>query len=126
MGKKIRKRDMTTSKVAEAANEAAKNEIDSLKAEVKRLTDLVSDMAKARSDQATRTIHGVVDRAKDKASDTADAVIASGRQAADEVSRRVEPLATELAASVERNPLSAVAIAAGIGLLVGLLTRQGS
>jgi ElaB/YqjD/DUF883 family membrane-anchored ribosome-binding protein len=117
---------MTTPRVAEAANESAKNEIDTLRAEVKRLTDLMSDVAKAGSDQATRTIQDVVDRAKDRASGTADAVIASGRQAADEVSRRVEPLASELAATVERNPLTALAIAAGVGLLLGLLTRQGS
>jgi ElaB/YqjD/DUF883 family membrane-anchored ribosome-binding protein len=117
---------MTTPRTAEDEDEAVNSEIDSLKAEVKRLTDLVANMAKARTDQATRTIHDVVDRAKDKASDTADAVISSGRQAADEVSRRVEPLASELAATVERNPLSALAIAAGIGLLLGLLTRSGN
>ena len=38
---------MTMPKPADAANEAVKGEIDVLRAEVKRLTDVVADMAKA-------------------------------------------------------------------------------
>jgi ElaB/YqjD/DUF883 family membrane-anchored ribosome-binding protein len=117
---------MTTSRMTDTANEAVKNEIDSLRSEVKRLTDLVSDLAKAGSDRATRKIQDAVDRAKDTASGTAEAFATTGKQAADEISRQVEPLTAELAASVERNPLSAVAIAAGIGLLIGLLTRSSN
>jgi ElaB/YqjD/DUF883 family membrane-anchored ribosome-binding protein len=117
---------MPTSKLTDAANEAVKGEIDALQSEVKRLTDLVSDMAKAGSDRATRSISDAVDRAKDQASGTAEALAATTRQAADEIARRVEPLTTELTASVERNPLTALLLAAGVGLLIGLLTRAAN
>src|SRR5262249_33825678 len=118
-------RIMTSARPSGAANEAVKGEIDALRDEVKRLTDLVSEMAKSGSDQASRTLQGAVDRARDRASDATEAVAASGRQAVDEISRRIEPLTAELSASVERNPLSSLAIAAGVGLLIGLLAQQG-
>jgi ElaB/YqjD/DUF883 family membrane-anchored ribosome-binding protein len=116
---------MSSSRLSDTANEAVKGEIDALRDEVKRLADLVSELAKAGSEQATRTFQSAVDRAKDKASDASEAVAAGSRQAADEISRRIEPLAAELSANVERNPLSALFIAAGVGMLIGLLTRSG-
>ncbi|SDR14015.1 Membrane-anchored ribosome-binding protein, inhibits growth in stationary phase, ElaB/YqjD/DUF883 family [Rhizobiales bacterium GAS113] len=108
---------MTSPRLSDAANEAVKSEIDALRDEVKRLADLVSEMAKAGSEHATRTLQGAVDGAKDKASDASETV--------DEMKRRIEPLAAELSANVERNPLSSLFIAAGVGMLIGLLTRAG-
>jgi len=100
---------MTSSRLSDT-NEAVKGEIDTLRDEVKRLTDLVSD-------EATRTLKSAVERAKDTASGAGETV--------DDIKRNLEPMAAELAANVERNPLSSLFIAAGVGMLIGLLTRSG-
>lgn len=107
---------MTSSRLSDT-NEAVKGEIDALRDEVKRLTDLVSELAKAGSDEATRTLKTAVERAKDTASGAGETV--------DDIKRNLEPMAAELAANVERNPLSSLFIAAGVGMLIGLLTRSG-
>jgi hypothetical protein len=127
------------SSIAELANEAIKKEIDLLREEMVRLTDLVAGMAKSGSDRATEHVQGAVERvmdrtsgvvdgvvsqAKEKASEVKDAALASGQDAAGELGRRVEPIAADLSDRIRRNPGLALLVAIGLGLVVGAVLRR--
>ena len=89
-------------------------QIKAIQAELLALTDTVRsytrDQASAGADAARHAAH--------RAADTASA-------AADEARRRGERVAEELQDHITANPLPAVLVAAGIGLVVGtILTRR--
>jgi ElaB/YqjD/DUF883 family membrane-anchored ribosome-binding protein len=109
---------VSSSRTDDAAEASLKEQIDALRSELGRLTDVVPDLAKTAAERAVSAL-------QDSTADIADTAVKRGRQAADEVSRRVEPVAGELVAIIERNPVSAVLVAASLGLVIGLMTRKG-
>jgi ElaB/YqjD/DUF883 family membrane-anchored ribosome-binding protein len=111
--------------MAEAANQAVNSEIEALRIEVKGLTDIVSELARSATDRAARSLQDAVGRAKDSASGKAEALVASGKRARKELSKRVDPMTAELSSRAQHNPVAALCLAAGVGFLIALVLRQG-
>jgi ElaB/YqjD/DUF883 family membrane-anchored ribosome-binding protein len=97
---------------AEAATQDFAADLAALRADIAKLTASVTNLVKAETSAATDTVFGAVDSARQK--------FADGAAGAKE---RLSGASSELEASIERNPLVAVLIAAGVGLVIGLLSR---
>ena len=107
------------------------SDFTSLRDDVRRLTDLVAELAnegadQARgrastfADQARDRFSSTVDQARDRVSSTADRLAGH----ASDVGDRVRGASAEFEARVERNPLTAVMIAIVGGLLIGAMSRS--
>ena len=100
-------------------------ELTQLRTDFGRLTNSVADLVKAQTTAAASSIRASVGDAGDviagKAADignTALHMTSGAQKTAMTASRDVET-------SIERNPLTAVLIAAGIGLVLGLASSRG-
>ncbi len=89
------------------------NDIADLKRELNRVAGMVGDMASNRYSEYREQASGV-------AGDLAE----RGAALRDEAYARASALEEEVERSVRERPLTAVAIAAGVGYLVGLLSRS--
>ncbi len=87
-------------------------DLAALRAEIAKLTASVTNLVKAETSATADTVFGAVDAARQKLSDGA----AGAKD-------RLSGATSELEASIERNPLTAVLIALGAGLVIGLLSR---
>ncbi len=83
-----------------------KEQYDSLKAEMKAMTDMLGTTAKS------------------KAGDVKDDALAQIELIGSEARARIEGYQSEAERTVVANPMMAVAISAGIGFLIGALTRR--
>lgn len=90
------------------------NDIAELRRELSRLSSMVSDMAQNRYTQY-----------RSQAADVADDVMNRGYALRDEAYARAGAMEEEMQRTVRERPLTAVAVAAGIGYLIGLISRSG-
>lgn len=87
-------------------------DLAAVRTDLARLTESVSGLVKAQTSAASDTVFGAVDAARQKLSDGA----AGAKD-------RLSGASSDLEATIERNPLTAVLIAAAAGLVIGLLSR---
>jgi ElaB/YqjD/DUF883 family membrane-anchored ribosome-binding protein len=87
------------------------------------LTSLRNDLSRL-SETVAQLVRGQTDGAADAMRDTAQHLQQSGRALASDAQTRLRGWTSDLESSIERNPLTAVMVAAGIGLLVGLMRRD--
>ena len=99
--------------MTDAEKRAMSDEMAELRQEIGRLTSMVSDMAGSR-----------YQRLRDQASEMAGDVAYRGAALKDEAVARAGMLEEEMQRTVRDRPLTSVAIAAGVGYLVGLLSRS--
>lgn len=92
----------------------------SLRDDLRKLTNVVSDLASDHADTSRGQLQSVYDRAKDRFSDTADRVASQASYAGG----RVRGAGAELESRIERNPIAAVMLAVVGGLLIGALSRS--
>ncbi len=83
-----------------------------LREDITKLTASVTDLMRAQASATTNTVFSAVDTARQKISTTAA-----------DAQDRVTAVSADIEASIERNPMVAVLIAAGVGLLLGFLSR---
>jgi ElaB/YqjD/DUF883 family membrane-anchored ribosome-binding protein len=99
----------------EATAEELRENIAELRKDFKDLLTTVERLAVAQADGvATHLREGLHD------------YVERGEEALDHVRERAEHLYEDLHETVERNPLTALLIALGLGFLIGLLTRPRS
>ncbi len=84
-----------------------------LRADIARLSDTVAAMVRGQADAAGAAVRGVVGDARDQLSQAASNAQDSAFGAAADLERRIE-----------RNPLTAVLIAAGIGMALGMMSKS--
>lgn len=82
-----------------------------LRGDLAKLTDTVSTLVRNQTDNAGNTVRTAIGQARETIHSTAN-------QATD----RVTALGDEFEASIGRNPLTAVLIALGVGVVAGMLT----
>jgi len=88
-------------------------DLAALRQDVARLAETMSELVRHQTHAAGRRVSEAVGDARDR--------IASG---ATDAQNRVRAASGEIEARIERNPLTAVLIALGIGMSLGLLSRS--
>ena len=92
--------------------------------------DIAADFAALRRDitHLTEALRGLVDHqtqtAGARVSDAAEGVKDRIADAAGDARKGATAAGDEIAASIERNPLTAILIAMGLGLLIGMFSRS--
>jgi len=89
------------------------SDLAALRADLARLSDTISGLARVQADSASAAMRGAVGDARDQLTRAAADAQDSARNAAADLERRIE-----------RNPLTAVLIAAGIGMALGMMSRR--
>ena len=88
-------------------------DLAALRADIARLSDTVAAMARTQADAVGAAMKGAVGDARDQLSQAASNAQDSALGAAADIERRIE-----------RNPLTAVLIAAGIGMALGMMSKS--
>ena len=91
-----------------------------LQDDIRKLTNVVSDLAGDQADTTRASLMDQVDRARGHVSRTADRFASQASDATD----RVRGAGAEIEARIERNPMTAVMIAIVGGLVIGALSRS--
>jgi ElaB/YqjD/DUF883 family membrane-anchored ribosome-binding protein len=102
------------------------HELDRLRADFSRLADTVTSLMRDQSGSAQSSVRGFVDTARDQVASRAAELGRSGQAFAYEARDRIGGANAALENRIERNPLKSVLIAAGIGLVLGLISRHRS
>ncbi len=89
------------------------DQLTSLRQDLSHLSSTVTDFIKSRANEASAQV-------KDAADDATSTATRLAHQAAD----AVKSTGAELEARIEKNPWNSVLIAGGIGLILGMLTRN--
>ena len=87
-------------------------DLAALREDVARLSDTLAGVVRNQADAAGATIRGAVDDARGQLSQAAWSIRDGALDRSAELERRIE-----------RNPLTAVLIAAGVGLAFGVMSR---
>lgn len=96
-----------------ADNERLQSEMAELRAELSRLSTTLTDMASHRYEAL-----------RDRAAGVAEDVVRQGAVWRDQAYSRAGEMEADVERSIRERPIAAVAIAAGIGYLVGLISRS--
>jgi ElaB/YqjD/DUF883 family membrane-anchored ribosome-binding protein len=88
-------------------------DLAALRADIARLSDTVATMVRSQADAAGAAVRGVMGDARDQFSQAASNAQDSAFGAAADLERRIE-----------KNPLTAVLIAAGIGMALGMMSKS--
>jgi ElaB/YqjD/DUF883 family membrane-anchored ribosome-binding protein len=102
---------MSDAKMQDSA--AVAEEIAVLKQDIARLTAAVADLVKREAGQTRSRVEDVVTD-----------LYREGRDALGQAEARAKGLGEDLSHTIERNPITAVLAALGIGLIIGLLSRK--
>lgn len=86
---------------------------DALRHDVARLAETIGELARHQTQSAGLRAYEAVGEASDRVTDTAA-----------ETQGQLRSASGEIEASVERNPLTAVPIAFGVGMLLGVFGRS--
>jgi ElaB/YqjD/DUF883 family membrane-anchored ribosome-binding protein len=89
------------------------SDLAALRADIARLSDTIAGLVRVQADQAGAAMRGAVGDARDQLSRAAADAQDSARNATVDLEQRIE-----------RNPLTAVLIAAGIGMALGMMSRR--
>ncbi len=103
---------MASNKPLEEASQDFAADLAALRGDVAKLTSSLSEIIRTGTAATANTVFDAADNARQKISDTAS-----------KTQDRVAGASTDLEATIERNPLSAVLIAMVAGILIGLLSR---
>lgn len=101
-----------TSKSGDSAPDLSAD-LAALRADITRLSDTMAALMKAQANSAGAAMMGAVGDARDQLSQAATQAQDSALGAAADLERRIE-----------KNPLTAVLIAAGIGMALGMMSKS--
>jgi ElaB/YqjD/DUF883 family membrane-anchored ribosome-binding protein len=101
-----------------------REDLTNVRNDLARLADTVSRMVLHRSRDAQGSVRGAVDQAREQVYGRAEDITKAGAMLTSEARDRLLDYNAEFENRIERNPIRAVLIAAGIGLVLGLLSRS--
>jgi ElaB/YqjD/DUF883 family membrane-anchored ribosome-binding protein len=102
-----------TTKTGDFAASDLSADLDALRSDIARLSDTMAGLMKAQANSAGAAVRGAVGDAREQLAQAANQAQDSALGAAADLERRIE-----------RNPLTAVLIAAGIGLALGMMSKS--
>jgi ElaB/YqjD/DUF883 family membrane-anchored ribosome-binding protein len=100
------------------------SDLAALRADVARLTETMTTIAQNQVGSTSQALSETMESARAVLSEATETLTRTGRDLANEATGRIRTAGTEMGASIERHPLTAVMIAAAIGLAVGMLGRD--
>ena len=105
-----------------------RDDLAAVRNDLARLADTVSNMVSGQSRAASRAARnnaqGMMDQARGQFYARANDVSKMGNMFASEARDRLHNANVEIESRIERNPITAVLIAAGVGLVLGLMSRS--
>jgi ElaB/YqjD/DUF883 family membrane-anchored ribosome-binding protein len=99
-------------------------DIAALRNELARLGEAVAALVSAEGKLAGETVKAMAADAAAAAAQKAGALHEAGQETFDAIGRQARELSGDVGKTIERNPIGAAAVAFGIGLLLGLLSRR--
>ena len=102
-----------TDKTGDAAAADFAGDLAALRADIASLSETIAGLMRGHADAAGAAVKGAAGDARDQLSQAASHVQESAFGAAADLERRIE-----------RDPLTAVLIAAGIGMAIGMMTKS--
>jgi len=102
-----------TDKSVDAAAADIAADLSALRADIAKLSETMTGLMRGRADAAGAAVKGVVGDARDQLSQAAGHAQDSALGAAADLERRIE-----------KDPLTAVLIAAAIGVAIGMMTKS--
>lgn len=116
-----------TSSAAEAMRPAADDatsQIDSLRRDLNGLKDAVSEFLAQTAARSAEAAQGAASRVAEQSAAAAGRLAEGGAALAGQAAEQTKSVAVELESMARRNPLSAIAAAAAIGLVIGMMGRR--
>lgn len=110
-------------KTADASSNASEDVVQ-LRADFGRLSDSVAELVKAQAQTVAGTVREQVGKASDVITSNLADLGATATKMTSGAQASMQSATNDLETSIERNPLAAVMIAAGIGLVLGLVTGR--
>ncbi|WP_158266736.1 DUF883 family protein [Alsobacter soli] len=101
-----------------------RDDLAAVRNDLARLADTVSNMVSGQSRAARNNAQGMMDQARGQFYARANDVSKMGNMFASEARDRLHNANVEIESRIERNPITAVLIAAGVGLVLGLMSRS--
>lgn len=100
------------------------SDLAALRADVARLTETMASIAQNQVGSTSQALSDTMEKARAVLAEATESFTRTGRELADEATGRVRTMGTEVGAAIERHPLTSVMIAAAIGLVIGMLSRD--
>lgn len=100
------------------------SDLAALRSDIARLTDTMTTMAQNQAGTTSEALSEAMEKARVVLAEATDTLTRTGRDLASEATGKLRSMGTEMGASIERNPLTAVMIAAALGLMIGMLGRD--
>ncbi len=104
---------MPMTKPIEEATQDFAADLAALREDITKLTMSVTELVRSQATTTADSVFGAVEHARRKISDTAS-----------DAQDRAGAISSELESTIERNPLTAIFVAIGAGILIGLLSRS--
>lgn len=101
-----------------------RREIDNLRGDIGRLTEAVSALLQREIADTGERVRAAAGETLNRFSSTAEDIARATRNAAAGAEQRLRSAGSEIERGIERNPLTAVLIAGGIGLILGIMSRR--
>ncbi|MGI6244847.1 MAG: DUF883 family protein [Pseudochelatococcus sp.] len=110
--------------MAEKTENAFNADIETLRNDIRTLTDSVADLVRRETESARAGVKGAADSIAETVSSTTASVGEAGRRLASDAQDSVRSATSQVEACIEKNPVQSVLIAAGVGFVIGLLSRR--
>ncbi len=95
-----------------------------LKSDLGKLAASVASLVESQGQSAAASVKGRMRAAASTAEDAASRVAEEGRYAYDQTRAAVANAGDDVSRMVERNPIAALGIALGVGLVIGMMSRR--
>lgn len=99
--------------ISEPSTSDLSRQVEVLKADIAKLTDTISSLGKQKASETKEELELRAQMLKER-----------GKVALDHAGTEIERLASDAERTVREKPLTALAIAAGIGIVLGMLSRK--
>jgi ElaB/YqjD/DUF883 family membrane-anchored ribosome-binding protein len=115
---------VSTATSATAGNDNFNEQIRALKSDLTQLSNTVTQLVQSQGTGLREAALGAVGAARERVGATVSGAAEQGRQLAGQAQTQVAAMAREIEAQIERNPMTAVLVALGVGFAVGLMSRS--
>jgi len=104
-------------------SESLTRDLGLLRDDITKLTESVASLIGDNAGAATGQIRDAAGEAYTTMSDAAGSFSRAGTGLYEDVSKRMDTLGTELTTTIQRAPITALAVAAAVGMVYGMIRR---